>query len=351
MNWKYGLDVLRALAILLVLLYHYELPEGYFWSEVYIHLQKNFRTGVHLFFVLSGFLISSHWFYDLKTDKPTKNCWKDFYIKRTFRIFPLYYLVLLFEALRASFLTKTDYSLLSYLSLTQNIFGTHIFPVSWSLCVEEHFYLFFPVISFFAIRKFKIKNFIPIILILAILSPLLRSFYLAELIGRKTTFIHNTIFQLDGLSIGVLLGYIKIYRNEVWSALEKHLKKIEILGILLIAFAFYRGGKFLNEQDVIMQPMLFAFGYGCFVFSGNFKGSILNLGKNRLIPFTAKLAYPLYLTHYPAWMFLGIGLSFFKIELYGPVKILVYFVSAYLLAYIAHILIENPFLKLRKRFI
>lgn len=86
----YGLDHLRALAILLVLIFHYQLwfPHPA-WTSWFMQLGW---TGVDLFFVLSGFLISSQLFSQIK--KGNQISIKEFYIKRFFRIIPIYFLLL-----------------------------------------------------------------------------------------------------------------------------------------------------------------------------------------------------------------------------------------------------------------
>ncbi len=141
-----GLDHLRALAIILVFLFHYPRIQG---SSGWIDTISDFGwTGVDLFFVLSGFLISSQLFMSLrKTDSLEL---KSFYIKRAFRILPVYLFMLILYFSFPYLRERGDLSpWWKYLTFTQN-YGLDLsrystFSHAWSLCVEEQFYLIFPL--------------------------------------------------------------------------------------------------------------------------------------------------------------------------------------------------------------
>ena len=137
----YGLDHLRALAILLVLGYHYQ---RYFAHPSWTNWFKTMGwTGVDLFFVLSGFLISSQLFAQIKQGKGISL--KTFFIKRFFRILPIYFFIVGVYFLFPFFREKEALPpLWKFLTFTQNFgldskhFGT--FSHAWSLCVEERFW-------------------------------------------------------------------------------------------------------------------------------------------------------------------------------------------------------------------
>src|ERR1700750_1662649 len=150
----FGLDHLRALAILLVLGFHYQLlfPHPR-WTECFLQLGW---TGVDLFFVLSGFLISSQLFAQIKKGRSVSL--KTFYIKRFFRILPIYFFIVAVYFLFPFFREKEALApLWKFLTFTLNFgldikhFGT--FSHAWSLCFEEHFYLLFPLILIFLQRR------------------------------------------------------------------------------------------------------------------------------------------------------------------------------------------------------
>ena len=146
-NRLFGLDHLRALAIILVFVYHYGRlfphPE---WTN---SISKFGWTGVDLFFVLSGYLIASQLFAKIAQER--KISFKEFFLKRFFRIIPAYIVVVTTYFLFPSFREREALApLWKYLTFTQNLGldavrqGT--FSHAWSLCIEEQFYFFFPMI-------------------------------------------------------------------------------------------------------------------------------------------------------------------------------------------------------------
>jgi len=170
-----------------------------------------FWTGVDLFFVLSGFLIGGI----LLDNFSRKGFYRIFYIRRAARILPVYAVLLgSFFALRA-ILDQGQYSWLfhdsgvipdlAYLTFTQNIFmgiqntfGGNFLGVTWSLSVEEQFYLLTPLLLFLAAKP----HFIKIVLLLAVTAPFLRLMFP----GFHT--VVNTPFRMDSLLVGVLLAAV-----------------------------------------------------------------------------------------------------------------------------------------------
>jgi peptidoglycan/LPS O-acetylase OafA/YrhL len=157
-----ALDGLRGLAILLVILYHHTLMrQETLFDRVYVNLARLGWSGVDLFFVLSGFLITGI-LYD---SKGSPHYFRNFYVRRTLRIFPLYYAVVFFSlivlprAWPAWGLTQLDRSamedrsqawywlyLQNFLFARDENLGHPALAVSWSLAIEEQFYLVWPVV-------------------------------------------------------------------------------------------------------------------------------------------------------------------------------------------------------------
>lgn len=192
-----GLNELRALAAIAVIFHHIELfkfrdhiPSLYGYLEYFIsHLGKN---AVYLFFVLSGFLITYLLFLEKSEFKTI--FLKKFYLRRIYRIWPLYYTVLLISVFLIPFLVNmfqvfelTPYyynlitdssnytweSMLMYFTFLPNIALKHGFSIpgasqSWSIGVEEQFYLLWPLLLLFFNRKT-----IPYVFILFLLWPFL----------------------------------------------------------------------------------------------------------------------------------------------------------------------------------
>ncbi|UCE07284.1 MAG: acyltransferase, partial [bacterium] len=161
-----ALDGIRGIAILLVLLWHYiacqaETDNGSLLAY-FTRLLALTWSGVDLFFVLSGFLIIGI----LLDAKGSELYFKTFYIRRACRIIPLYFLMLcLFIIIPRTGLTSNEWlfakplPLISYFTFTQNYFmhckgfGAHWLGVTWSLAVEEQFYLLIPILVWLLTKK------------------------------------------------------------------------------------------------------------------------------------------------------------------------------------------------------
>lgn len=164
-----ALDGLRGLAVVLVILYHcsyHNITD----SPLLAGLVRVFRAGwcgVDLFFVLSGFLITGI----LIDSKNREHYFRSFYLRRTLRIFPLYYLVLACFFVLAPALNLVQHESLTvsswwFLWYGQNfLFARHGFEVLsnavplhhfWSLAIEEHFYLVWPAVIFWVPNRWHL---------------------------------------------------------------------------------------------------------------------------------------------------------------------------------------------------
>ncbi len=179
-----ALDGIRGIAILLIIVWHYCSNQAQFESAGYVlHATKLFWSGVDLFFVLSGFLIVGI----LLDKRDTSNYYKVFYIRRFCRILPLYYLLVIVHYFREfSMHGGIDYikdnigSLFVYLLFLQNFLmagfasalkivgtattiGPHWLGVTWSLAIEEQFYLILPFLVRFLGRKSLMIVFVSVV--------------------------------------------------------------------------------------------------------------------------------------------------------------------------------------------
>src|SRR5919199_6536333 len=225
------LDGLRGIAILMVVAYHYNLAP--------------FLSGVDLFFVLSGFLLGG-----ILLDKhEAPNYFKAFYARRFCRTLPLYFLCLLvfliLLPLTLAWLFGDPFEMLlgdplplwSYFTFTHNFamtqlggWGTLWLGHTWSLAVEEQFYLFLP----FFIRSFSREK-LPYLLVGLILSaPLLRAFLYEFHPHGDLAFYVLMPCRADALLLGVLGAYV--IRNErCLNLLRTHTKALYGLLALLLA--------------------------------------------------------------------------------------------------------------------
>lgn len=298
------LDGVRGIAILMVLVWHYfvcQVMAAEPGGVVSVISSKLILTwsGVDLFFVLSGFLIAGI----LLDHKETTNYFRIFYLRRVCRILPLYFLLLgLYLAVSLTSLpAKPAYSWLlpnplpiwSYATFTQNIFmglrgdfGPHWLGVTWSLAVEEQFYLVVPVLVYFLPRKVLL-----LVLFAAIIAaPILRSTY-----PGLNAFI-NTPWRSDSILSGAALAVLVR-----WNPFIAAVRKLPWL-LLLIFLALLAGAIQMTLKPGLMGVWnhfwLAAF-YAVFILMA-FANSLPILGRilaSSLLVWFGRLSYGIYMFH------------------------------------------------------
>ncbi len=211
-----ALDGLRAAAIGLVLLFH--LTPGRDSNQGLRALPYKLAdigwTGVDLFFVLSGFLITMK----LLGAREDEHRFRDFYVRRALRIFPLYYGVLLVlmlvgrPPLRAQLPYWLYYSNFVHYPLPTDAFA----PIGhfWSLAIEEQFYLVWPAVIFFCSRRVATA----VCIAIAAGAPLLRLALAANGFDWVTTYAW-TPSRADGLALGSLVALAGTNRRLAWLAI------------------------------------------------------------------------------------------------------------------------------------
>jgi peptidoglycan/LPS O-acetylase OafA/YrhL len=204
-----SLDGLRAIAVLLVILFHLELSKT-FQPARYLWRFDIGYTGVKVFFVLSGFLITTLLLREWQ--RTGKVNLAAFYVRRIFRIFPAYYTYLAVAAIAVSMgvatASRTDF-LYAVVFLSDYHKAEWVLLHTWSLAVEEQFYLLWPVI----LVTLGMRRGFHCAAALLVISPALR--LAAESVPNWPTdprLAFETV--ADALATGCLLAY---YRDNLWS--------------------------------------------------------------------------------------------------------------------------------------
>jgi peptidoglycan/LPS O-acetylase OafA/YrhL len=207
------LDILRCIAVLLVLGRHGMV--GGVWYEVG-------WAGVDLFFVLSGFLISGLLFSEYKRSQSISL--RRFFIRRGFKIYPAFWAMLL-----GSFFIAIAYGkwIHGYLWLREFLFIQNYKPAiwrhTWSLAVEEHFYIFLPLLLITLIRLSKNRKdpfkFIPYAFCIIATVALALRYHAVHLASYKPIEFWKIMFlthlRIDALFCGVVIGYFHYFRPEL----------------------------------------------------------------------------------------------------------------------------------------
>ncbi len=236
------LDGLRGLAVGMVLIWHFIgcMIDGNLgiWARALHYITVLGRTGVDLFFVLSGFFITG---IVLDRSNGNKVFLQSFYIRRALRIVPSYIiLVLIFWFLVAlgvrNHAFNNETPLLYHLTLSQNwwmcvnkMWGPAAISTTWSVAIEEQFYLIFPLILLTAPRNNMPKIFIAI----AFLSACIR--FLAIIFFDNIFLMYvSTLSRLDGLAAGALVAHL--WRHPSFGEWIKDLRKVAYLKKIIILF-------------------------------------------------------------------------------------------------------------------
>lgn len=246
-NRVYGLDILRALAIIFVMLVH---GKVYFPESIQkLHPWIQF-DGVSIFFVLSGFLIGGILIKLFETKKINWNLMMHFWIRRWYRTLPNYFLVLV-----AIILMKNYYEELSehwtYFVFSQNLWYPHpyFFEEAWSLSIEEWFYLLIPLGCFFLLKTVSMtpRKVILIVALFVLISVTAFRYYRFSTIEMETMqafheqFRLQVITRLDSLMYGIIGAYLMYYYRDFWFRYKRLCLWLGLAVLIGMKIAFMNG--------------------------------------------------------------------------------------------------------------
>jgi peptidoglycan/LPS O-acetylase OafA/YrhL len=358
-----GLDGLRALAFLAVLGRHTD----------------NFKfgwAGVQLFFVLSGFLITDI-LIRIKARLPRRDFFVKFYGRRFLRIFPLYYFYLLILVCIIIILPYLDFKPLqkelgenfgiqiryavSYLydfyRAGANSTPSHFFYHLWSLSVEEHFYIFWPLVIFFTPVNHRRSLFLACVA----LGPLLRICVKVLVQVQPSLFVDPalTIYVLpfshvDAFALGAYISQFEIpYPRLQWTAL---LIIVPILGILsqylvtgkIVLGTFGYDIPLYNSYEETWGYSLLNYFFAVMIYCVVRTGLFIHVLENPILRYLGKISYGLYVYHtLVIWFLSNLNLPF------QPGSTQMYFFALGCTTFVATLsfyLVEKPINNLKDKF-
>ena len=365
-NYLVQLDGLRFIAVTLVMFDHWlgeanQLPIGY--------------LGVNLFFVLSGFLITRILItskqHDSRLNRGHSHSLKAFYIRRSLRIFPVYYLTILvlavlnFQAVRKTFWWLVTYTPNLWIVRHQTWMGAidHL----WSLAVEEQFYIFFPFLVLFVPARYLLHTLYGLIgfaFLLRVYLFAVQAPWMAQFVLMPTC--------LDAFGMGGILAYLMVNHR------ERFLKLVTNNWFLLLSFCLYAGNIYLMKYLVGPPDYLtrnvatditdrFATSLFCMFLIGRavvgFKQPVKWVLENPVSNYLGRISYGLYLFHnlvfnyyhtpptYPTLRIWNKAVSLISaLDGIPALKMCYFYACTVLIATISWYLIEKPINALKNKF-
>ena len=312
-----GLDILRLAAVLLVLGRHtVGSPNAEPWRTTIEIWRQGGWVGVDLFFVLSGFLVSGLLFSDYQQHR--RISLRRFFIRRGWKIYPPFFVFIAFTIVNTAFLSGDGYGrrhLASEILFLQSYLAG-IWPHTWSLAVEEHFYVLLPVGLYFLLRARRttsdpFRPLVAILTLIAIAALLLRVWNAGRHPYAHLTHLYPTHLRIDSLAYGVLLSYWYHFHNMRFVETVSRWRLLLLIGggvMLVPAFL----------APVESTPFIYTAGLSVFAIGSTMilaSVIISPLPRNMLLTGLAKLgaySYSIYLWH---MVIVAVGLPFLNRQL------------------------------------
>ncbi|MCB9033634.1 MAG: acyltransferase [Chitinophagales bacterium] len=327
---KFGLDIVRSIAILFVVFGHaatifnplIKIPVfRIFMGKLLAIAQILAFVGVELFFVLSGYLISKIiYHYFLRKDFKFNTIFS-FWIRRWLRTLPNYYLLLIINIILFIFILKYFNFDWRYLFFLQNIWQPHpvFFKEAWSLAIEEWFYILLPILLFILIKlnqSLKRAMLITCLVLIAI-SFSVKVFYAFHFHYNNFDeyFRKIVLLRFDNLAIGILCYFVQLHYSNFWHRNKKLLFFIgiaivtsSIVGFYYLAYQHnfygYHHNTIVYHYCNIFWLSILGIGIACiFPLMEN-----LSTTKHKFIHLffttTAKISYAMYLLNIPIYFLL-----------------------------------------------
>jgi len=356
----HGLDTLRALAIVLVFMYHYMVFVSS--NDTFGFLSRIGWVGVDLFFALSGYLIGNQILAGLRDGRGFSLT--NFYARRLLRTLPNYYLLVALYFLWPWFRGAHELPpLWKFLTFTQNFLlqpGT-AFSHAWSLCIEEQFYMVLPALAIFVAARRGARTVAWTLVALGFAAGMaIRAWCWVHYVGDSEQgglnymrYIYYSSFcRFDELVAGVALALLKNHHQALWRRITAHGNATGALGLLAtgVTFACWLADDRGIVITVFGYPML-ALSFALLIVAAVSERSVLRSAR---VPGAASLAlwsYAIYLTHKQVCVLARPGLAALG---YGPdsgVAVIAMTGLSVCFGWLLFRMVETPFLLLRDRWV
>ena len=368
-NRVFGLDLLRFIAIIMVLIGHSLI---FVPHEYKIKVYGFLLDGVSIFFVLSGFLIGGILIKQLEKSKPNYAGLVEFWKRRWLRTLPAYLVVLLFLLIYTAIVLPDNLpsDWYKFFFFLQNFFAERpgFFAEAWSLSIEEWFYLTIPFILFTVLyfTKSPVKWTVLIVSILVVIAITYFRVYLyhaynfsgkeADIEAFKNymqlNIEYSVVPRLDSIMYGVIASFIAFYYPKIWQ--NKFNILLFIIGIGILYYTKYNMGKSYLIYAAVWVSSLKSLGVFLMLpFLSNLKSG----GKiTSFITYFSLISYSLYLVNLNVVVNViikntinGTFSGKYVQNDYWYVDYILFWVFTIAISHTMYKLIEVPFIKLRER--
>ncbi|MCD2259791.1 acyltransferase family protein [Psychroserpens luteolus] len=361
-----GLNELRAIAAFGVIVHHLEqfkkLDGIKIFDTPFHYLVHSLgKSSVHLFFVLSGFLITYLLFQEKQNNG--KIHIKKFYLRRIYRIWPLYYLIMFIGFIVIPYISNFDIfenvaNLCRVIENADNYSATNIAlylgflpqfakPVlgvaqSWSIGIEEQFYLFIPLALHLLTKKWFLR-----LLIVTLICYSVATFFVHDYLSYKTiVYKIFKFFKIQYLTIGAIGGYLYFFHSEM---IKKWTSSKYIYTILIVLICYLMAVPVVGLK---IQEFILAIGYMILILMTINSANTLAL-RNKSLAYLGKISYGIYMYH-PFMIFLVMPVVNKYVENHvegGVFYNLMLYIFTYMLTIIVSILsyrfIESKFIMIK----
>lgn len=299
MKRSFGIDLIRALSISIVIMRHYRISEGF----------KYGFYAMEFLFVVSGYLIGQVLLREFYlTEKLSFQAVRKFMIRRWFRILPLYYFAIFLKF----FIVKgMGWNILYYVFFLQNHFGgISFYPVTWTLVIDEWFYLGTPIMLYAFMKMFgsaraKVLAFLVFVVVSINILRIIWVYYSG---APFESLVGNVPLRQDTLLIGVIFAFIKMHYQSIFNWInQRWVFFCSLASFFAYVFIIYliRGGAVDRIDDYFwtrtvsfaLCALLIAMTMPYFENSVNALTHPKLIFLNRIVVFISKLSYALYLFH------------------------------------------------------